>query len=512
MQSQRVAAPAWRYAPAVAVSLCTMLEVLDATIVNVALPHIMGSLGATVDEVAWVSIGYLIANLVMLPLAGRLSQRLGRRRVLLGGVALFVASSIGCASAPHIAALVAWRLLQGLAGGALLATAQASLYELYDGPALGPALSVFGLCIMLGPTLGPTLGGWITDAWSWPWIFWVNLPAGLLAFWLVARCVPDQGARARDQSLDLPGWLLLAGVIVSVTLLLERGPRLGWWESTEVLAWALAAVMAATGFVLQERRCAAPLVDLSLLADRHFASSLPFTVVLAGAIYANAFLFSLYVQTLVGFSAWDTATVLVTGALANAAGHVLMGRISVQVLAHPRSFLGAGFALFALGMALHAGFTTQSGWSDFWLARVLLGLGMAVSFMPLNHLALGLLERSRVAGAAGVYQLLRQWGGSLGVVLATVLVVQGTAQSRSDLAAPLDRASPVAQQQLETLTQAQAPRAAAEGQAEQRALVLVARRVDAQAAMRAYERAFAWLALASAALLPAVLLIRRRSG
>src|SRR5712664_4140221 len=232
----------YKYLIAITVSLASVLELLDTSIVNVAIPHMMGNLGATLDQIAWVSTGYIVANVIILPITGWLSAFFGRRRYFAGSIAIFVVSSFFCGNAHSLGALVFWRIIQGLGGGALLSTSQAILYEEFPREEYGTAMAIFGMGVMVGPTLGPTLGGYITDAFGWPWIFYINIPIGMLALALTMSFINDSRHQERAERVDYVGLLLLAVGIGALQTMLERGERLDWWASGEV---RLLAIMSA---------------------------------------------------------------------------------------------------------------------------------------------------------------------------------------------------------------------------------------------------------------------------
>src|SRR5499426_3628030 len=224
----------FRYLIAVTVSLASVLELLDTSIVNVAIPHMMGNLGATLDQIAWVSTGYIVANVIVLPITGWLSAFFGRRRYFAGSIALFTLASFMCGTAGSLEALVIWRIIQGLGGGALLSTSQAILYEEFPREEYGTAMAIFGVGVMVGPTLGPTFGGYITDAFGWPWIFYINIPFGMLAFALTLSFIKDSAHQSRATKVDYIGLLLLATGIGALQTMLERGERLDWFDSKQV--------------------------------------------------------------------------------------------------------------------------------------------------------------------------------------------------------------------------------------------------------------------------------------
>src|SRR5512144_2909654 len=239
----------YRYIIAITVSLASVLELLDTSIVNVAIPHMMGSLGATLDEIAWVSTGYIVANVIVLPITGWLSAYFGRQRYFATSIAVFTIASFLCGNSHTLAELVLWRIVQGLGGGALLSTSQAILYEEFPREEYGTAMAIFGLGVMVGPTLGPTLGGWITDTWSWPWIFYINVPFGALALVLSLAYIRDSRYARRVEAVDWTGLALLAVGIGTLQTMLERGERLDWFASREIVLYACVSSASLASFV-----------------------------------------------------------------------------------------------------------------------------------------------------------------------------------------------------------------------------------------------------------------------
>src|SRR3954465_4485518 len=255
----------YRYLIAITVSLASVLELLDTSIVNVAIPHMMGNLGATLDEIAWVSTGYIVANVIVLPITGWLSSLFGRRRYFAGSVALFTIASFFAGHAHSLSGLVIWRIIQGIGGGALISTSQAILFEIFPREEQGLAQAIFGVSVMVGPTLGPTLGGYLTDACSWPWIFFINIPFGILALVLTLSFVPDSAHAEKIHRIDWQGLLLLALGIGTLQTPLERGERLDWFASSEITLYAVVSVSSLVLFVWHELRTEHPVVDLRIL-------------------------------------------------------------------------------------------------------------------------------------------------------------------------------------------------------------------------------------------------------
>ncbi len=496
-----------RYLIAVTVTLASVLELLDTSIVNVAIPHMMGTLGATLDEVAWVSTGYVVANVIVLPISGWLANYVGRRNYFAASILLFTFSSFLCGNSSTLESLVFWRIVQGLGGGGLISTAQATLYETFPPREAGTSMAIFGLGIMVGPMLGPTLGGWITDALSWPWIFYINLPLGILALLLALMYVPDSKYGKRAEQVDGAGFLLLALGIGCLQTMLERGQEQDWFSSPEIKTYALVSISAIVLFVRQELRHEHPIVDLRILKDVQFTVSLVFTFLLGGALFSTVFVFPVYVQTLLDFTAWETGLAVLPGAVASGLTMAVMGRATASVRLDLRLFVVIGALIFGYSMWRHSLFTTDSGWDDFLWPMILRGVGLGMIFIPLNNLALGNLPPARIAAGSGFYNLTRQLGGSVGIALSATLFQRFQEGSRGEI---LNHLSQFSHQAMARLAQYQAlmmSHGAPASRAKTQALLLLNGEVAKQAAMLSFERLFLYFGVALLVALPLLLLM-----
>src|SRR2546423_11294671 len=332
----------YKYLIAITVSLASVLELLDTSIVNVAIPHMMGNLGATLDQIAWVSTGYIVANVIVLPITGWLSAYFGRRRYFAGSIMIFVAASFFCGNAHSLAALVFWRIIQGLGGGALLSTSQAILYEEFPREEYGTAMAIFGVGVMVGPTLGPTVGGWITDTYGWPWIFYINIPFGMLALALTLTFITDSLHQTRAQKVDWLGLGLLALGIGCLQTMLERGERLDWFASGSVRLLGLTSVFSLITFIWHELTTDHPVVDLRILKSRQLAVGVVFGMVLGICLYATVFVLPVYLQNIRHFTANQTGLVILSGALASAFTMAFMGRLPGEFEARLSIAAGVG--------------------------------------------------------------------------------------------------------------------------------------------------------------------------
>ncbi len=423
---------------AFAVVLASVLELVDTSIVNVAIPHMMGNLGATLEEIAWVSTGYIVANVIILPLTGWLSNRFGRRNYYTGSVILFTTASFFCGNAHSLEALVFWRVVQGIGGGALISTAQAILFDVFPREEHGTAMAIFGMGVMVGPTLGPTLGGWLTDNYSWPWIFFINVPLGIMAAWMTWQYVPEP--EHEPEEIPRVDWLGLALLIIgigSLQILLERGESQGWFESREIVAETVLAVSAIVLFIWHELRTRWPVVDLRILKNRQLTAGVVYGLALGFALYASVFALPVFLQTLLGYTAWDTGLVILPGAIASAVTMAVMGRLGTRVDARLSMLAGAG--LFFWAMWLHSHFTLDIGLHDLFWPMVLRGAGLGLIFVPLTQVAVADLPSQRMAQGTGLFNLSRQLGGSFGIAVTATLITRFSEKARVALLPEPDR-------------------------------------------------------------------------
>src|SRR5881394_4091738 len=478
----------YRYLIAITVSLASVLELLDTSIVNVAIPHMMGNLGATLDQIAWVSTGYIVANVIVLPITGWLSAYFGRRRYFAGSIALFTVASFLCGNAHSLNALVFWRIIQGLGGGALLSTSQAILYEEFPREEFGTAMAIFGVGVMVGPTLGPTVGGWITDAYGWPWIFYINIPFGMLALALTLSFIQDSLHQVKAERVDYAGLLLLAAGVGALQMMLERGERLDWLASGEVRMLAAISVISLVTFVWHELRTPHPVVDLSILKSRQLAVGVVFGMVLGICLYATVFVLPVYLQNVQHFTANQTGMVILPGALASAFTMAFMGR--TQGKFDGRLSIAAGVGVFALSMWKHSHFTTESGFHDFFWPLIFRGVGLGLIFVPLTNLALADLPMSKIPNGTGLFNLMRQLGGSVGIALSATLLQRFTAIHRADLAANVTPYAEATRERVAMITQAFIGRGDLPAIAQTKAIGFLNGVVTKEAMMLSFEQLF----------------------
>lgn len=496
-----------RFLIAITVTLAAVLELLDTSIVNVAVPHMMGSLGATLDQIAWVSTGYVVANVIVLPISGFLSNQLGRRNYFALSVLVFTLSSFACGNASTLEALVFWRIVQGLGGGGLLATAQATLYEVFPPKEAGTAMAIFGMGIMVGPTLGPTVGGYLTDTYSWPWIFYINLPLGFITLLLTLSYVPDSATAQKANRVDFLGLLLLAIGIGALQTMLERGERLDWFESGEVVLYACLSFFGLLLFIIRQLEINHPIVNLRITQDSQFSAGLVFAFFLGTALYSTIFAFPVYAQTLMGYSAWDSGLLVLPSALASALMMMVTSKLSARGFS-PRLMIITGCMIFCWSMWLHFHFTTESGRDDFFWPLLFRGLGMGMIFVPLSNLAMARIAPEQMANASGLYNLTRQLGGSVGIAVCATLLSHHQLANRAAMLQHISYDNSAVALRLAQYKQLVLSNSLSETIANSRAYILLNQAVAKQAAMLAYAHLFILFGIALALALPLLLLMR----
>src|SRR5262247_3429071 len=386
-----------RWAITVTVMLVSVLQILDTSVTNVALPHIQGALSAGLDEVSWVLTSYLAANAVILPATGWLTARLGRRRFFLLCTLLFTLSSFLSAVAPSVEFLIAARVLQGLGGGPIIPIAQAVLWEIFPARQRGMAMAVWGMGIVLAPTFGPTVGGWIADNWSWRWIFYINLPIGVIGFFMASLLLFDSPHARPAGRADLLGLVLMIVGFGALQLVLDRGEREDWFDSGMIIGLAVLAVAALVAFVIHELTTDAPLLDLSVLADRNFTVGSLVMSMAGFGFYASMLLLALFTQKLMGYDAWTSGLVLAPSGLGQAMMLLLVGRLVTR--SDARLLLCFGVLMNGLATLLMSHVTlTSDFWSRAW-ARMVQGIGMGVIVGPLQALALHSVPMRQLANA-----------------------------------------------------------------------------------------------------------------
>jgi DHA2 family multidrug resistance protein len=495
-----------KYLIAFAVVLAALMQVIDSSIVNVALPDMMGNLGASLDEIAWVSTGYILASVIIIPLTGWLGEFFGRKRYFVGSIIIFTVASFLCGASHSLAALVFWRIIQGLGGGALMTVSQAVLFESFPRKEAGTAMALFGLGVMVGPTIGPTLGGWLTDNYGWPWIFYVNIPVGILAAAMIIGYVHDPEDQRRPPSVDYMGIALLAVSVGSLQYLLEYGQREDWFDSRLMIVLAVTGIVGGVLLVWREMTTDHPVIDFRVLRHRQMWVGTLLGVVMGVGLYASVFTLPVFLQGNLRMTAQQTGIVLLPGALATAVSMAVVGRLTNKF--DPRILITIGALLFAGAMIRLSRITGESGGSDFFWSLIMRGIGLGMMFVPLTTITLAELSHRELPQGTGLYNFFRQLGGSLGIAAIATLLSHYTAQFRAILAEHISIGDPVTMSRVDMLTRGLVGQGADPWTARQRALELLDRELMGQASVIAYGRIYVLSAALILALIPLLLLVR----
>lgn len=405
----------------ITVIMASLLELIDTTIVNVALPDIMGNLGATLEDAGWLVTGYAVANVIILPMSGWLGDRFGRKNYFLASILIFTLASFLCGYANSLTELILFRILQGLAGGGLLSTAQAILMETWPREEIGMATALFGLGAVVGPTIGPTIGGYITDNSNWRYIFYVNIPVGAIAAFLVSMFVRESPKFAKGKPIDWWGIALLAAGVGSLQVVLEKGESEDWFATPYIALLTVTTIMAGVGFIWRELSTDHPVVDFRILKNRSFAVGILTSFSLGFALYGSVFIFPVFCQNLLGFTALQTGLIMLPSGVATIVmmpfvGMMLKKGVPAQIMAT------GGFFLFFVFCWLLSNSTLESGTGDFFWPLITRGIGMAILFVPLTTLAVQDLQGKEIGQGTGLNNMMRQLGGSFGVAILTTLI------------------------------------------------------------------------------------------
>ena len=413
--------------------LGVVMAIIDMTIVNVALPTIAGNLGCSINDAAWVATGYILAAVIVMPLNGWLTAYLGRKTFYAGAIAVFTIASLLCGTAHGIVELTIFRMLQGFGGGVLQPTAQAILYETFGPRRSGPAMAIFGLGMMVAPALGPVLGGYIVDNASWPVIFIINVPIGVVAFLMVLAFIPTPHyiARARRQ-VDWSALVLLAAGLTSLQYVLERGQQDDWWSSNTIVTLAIVSFVALVIFGIKTVRDKHPVVNLRVFRIPSFSLGNVVFFIVGFGLFGSELIVPLFFQSILGMTPLDSGEALIPSAIATAVAMIATSRLVNRVDA--RLLLITGAICSACANWQLGGLTQYAGMDNTIFPRVLIGFGMGLMFVPLMQLMLAPVPREELAGATGLAQLVRQLGGSFGIAIITTLITRETAIAWSELA------------------------------------------------------------------------------
>jgi MFS transporter, DHA2 family, multidrug resistance protein len=497
---------------AVTVMLATFMEVLDTSIANVALPHIAGNLSATVDEGTWVLTSYLVSNAIVLPLSGWFSSLFGRRRFYLICVVLFSVSSLLCGFAPTLGLLVLFRILQGIGGGALMPISQAILVESFPRQKQGIAMAIFGMGVMFAPVIGPALGGWITDNYSWRWIFFINVPVGILAFLLTSALVEDppyleRKSFGRGLRIDYAGLSLLAVGLGFLQVVLDNGQKKDWFESTTITWMTALVAVSLVSAVIWELRTSDPVVDFRMLRERNFAISSLTMFAVGFVVYGSVVLYPIYLQTLMGYTATSSGMVLSPGGIFMLLTMPVVGLLLQKVEA--RWLIATGLIVGALALFEMGRFNLDVDFRTAVWAFALRSFGEALLFVPINAAAFYYVARGKTNNGTGLMNLARNIGGSLGIAVVTTVLARRAQYHQGILAGHLTNADDAFRTMLSAARGLLFTRGADPVQAGEQAQTLMYAMLQRQSAMMAFADAFWLLGVVYLCLVPLMFLMKK---
>lgn len=494
---------------ALAVVLPTLLEIIDTSVVNVSLDHIRGSLSAGLDESTWTLTAYLVSNAIIIPLTGWLSSIFGRKRYLLFSVALFTFSSFLCGSAHSLNALVFFRVLQGIGGGALQPISQAILFETFPPEEYGMAMAIFGVGVMVGPIIGPVLGGWITDTWSWNWIFYINIPIGILCIFMIMLVIQDPPyIKKIRKKIDYWGLILVAVGIGCLQVVLDKGQREDWFASGFIMQFSVVAAVCLVAFVFVELRSPEPVLNLRQFKDLAFASANIIQSAAFFVLFGSILLIPLFVQQLMGYNAFLAGLVLMPGGIASLIAMPIAARLITKV--NPKALLISGICITAYSVFLMTQFNLYVDFGIVSLPRVIMGIGLGLLFVPLSTMAFTTIKKEEMGNATSIFSLLRNIAGSFGIAFMTTLLAR---RSQFHLARFGEQATPLDlhyQVGVHRAMNALAANPAAGGQAAANGVIY--QQLMRQARLFSFTDAFHAASLILICIIPLVFLLKRPKG
>ena len=495
---------------ALGVMLATFMEVLDTSIANIALPHIAGSLSATPDEATGVLTSYLVSNAIILPMTGWLSNYFGRKRLLIMCIGFFTVTSALCGAAPTLSLLVIARILQGVGGGAMVPIAQAVLLESFPPQKRGVAMAAFAQGVVVAPILGPTLGGWITDNSSWRWIFYVNLPFGLLAMFMAQWLVEDPPYIKRNKraTIDFIGFGLLCIGLGALQITLDKGQDADWFGAVWIRWMTIISCVAIIAFIAREFTTEHPLVDLRVFRNRNFAVGVFLMMLLAGVLYGTTAELPLFMQTLMGYPALQSGLTQSPRGVAAFITTFIVGRIVGKV--RNRYLLILGFSLLAYSSWMLSSINLQVSAASVIWPGVLNGIAISFIFVPLTTATMGQLQQSQIGNASGFYNLTRNLGGSMGIAFVTTMLARGAQKHQALMVGHMTATDPAFTQQLAAAKHALA-RQTDLVMATSRAYDVLYQTLDSQAHLWAFVDNFRLFCLMALGCIPMVFLFKRVS-
>jgi DHA2 family multidrug resistance protein len=493
--------------------LCALLEIVDTTIVNVALNNMRGSLGATLTDVAWVITAYAIANVIIIPMTSWLSQQFGRRNYFATSIIIFTIASFLCGNATNIWELVFFRFIQGLGGGALLVTAQTIITESYPVAKRGMAQAIYGMGVIVGPTLGPPLGGYFVDHFSWPYIFYINIPIGIIATFLTLTYVrsPKFGEKLKASQVDWWGIALLAGFVGSLQYILEHGQQDDWFNDRIINILTLVSSVSFVFFIWRQLNYKHPIVNLRVLKNTNLRVGVIMSFVLGFGLYSSTFIIPIYTQSILGWSALNAGLILIPSSITTGIMMPMIGKMIQRGV--PQAYMVAvGFlAFFIFSFWMHNVITPDTGTEHIFWPLILRGVGLGLLFVPITTLSLSTLKGREIGEGAAFTGMMRQLGGSFGIAIITTLIARLNQVHRVNLISHLDSTSFAVQQRVVQLQQGLMSKGYSFNESLNKAYKILEFNVMKQSAVLTYIDIFNYLGLLFLFCIPFVLLIKKRN-
>jgi MFS transporter, DHA2 family, multidrug resistance protein len=493
---------------AAAVMLATFMEVLDTSVANVALQHIAGSMSATPEEATWVLTSYLVSNAIILPATNWLGRYFGRKRFLIVCIIIFTLSSALCGAATSLGMLIFARILQGAGGGALQPIAQSVLLESFPPEKRGAAMAVFGMGIVVAPIIGPTLGGWITDNYSWRWIFYINVPVGALAIFMANAFIEDPPyiKNQKPGRIDYIGFGLMALGLAALQLVLDKGQEEDWFSSP-VIFWAtVLTIIALLAFVIWELRTSEPIVNLRILTDRNFAVGTMLMTVIGVVLYGTIALLPLFLQTMMGYPAVQSGMAVSPRGIGSIISMIIIGRLVGKI--DSRYLIIFGFIVLAYSTYMFSDINLQISMGSIVWPSIISGLAMGFVFVPLTTTAMGTLSNEQMGNASGVYNLMRNTGGSIGIAAMTTMLARGGQIHQAAMVSHLTPYDPAFQQRMQQIQGALATQMNP-GAAQQQAYATIYGTAARQAMVMSYVDNFRIMAFLCVICIPLVFFFKR---
>ncbi len=491
--------------------LCALLEIVDTTIVNVALNNMRGSLGATLNDVAWVITAYAIANVIVIPMTSWLSQQFGRRNYFAASIIIFTVASFMCGNASTIWELVAFRFIQGLGGGALLVTAQTIITESYPLEKRGMAQAIYGMGVIVGPTLGPPLGGYIVDHFSWPYIFYINIPIGIIATLLTLSFVrsPKYGEKLKANQVDWLGIVLLSAFIGSLQYILEHGQQDDWFNDDWIVRLTVISLVGLYFFIWRQLTYKYPIVNLKVLKDQNLRVGVIMSFIMGFGLYGTTFIIPIYTQSILGWTATDAGLLLIPSSLTVAFMMPIIGKLIQRGM--PQTYMVAvGFlAFFIFTYWMHNMMTPDTGEEHLFWPLIVRGIGLGLLFVPITTLSLSSLKGKSIGEGAAFTGMMRQLGGSFGIAIITTFIARFGQEHRVNLIADLELTRVIVQNRLLALQRGFISKGFSPDMALQKAYKVLDYGVTKQSSVLSYMDVFLYLGILFLVCIPFILLVKK---